>query len=624
MRSITVIVILLVLVRFSEVFAQAGVSERASQSGVAVDSISASHANFYHNAPQQNASQRHSSQQNAVQGVIDGIALGITLLALVFLLLIVLIFKKRFYAYVLLYGMCVVGVFVSELAVVREYSFEASPSRIAATVHILCASLMPLFSLLFLRRFMETRNILQGLDRLLQALVICYGFVLGFVLVGYGSFWQSRVMPFVSLAAELTLLFLLWRLAQKRSIFEQFSRLEVAIILIFMLLLPGEDFLQSALSLGFVPKSGQGGLARTLFEAFACSPPVLLPIAFLFRVRDDNKRYVAAARERMLVEQEALAELRRNDALRRANAEILGQQELLENQRQQIQGMNIALYENNQQLSTQNILLKELHTEKDEFLGIVAHDLKNPLAAIASFANILRHDDGSLTPTQQLEFVTHIIESAERMFEIIRNLLDINALERGGMRVQLQPVEISSVLDYAINSYRERAEEKNITLHTDFSPTPFALGDESLVMQVVDNLISNAVKYSPRGSKVTVKLTVEGVKSAESVKNDIVNMNNILSVSGRQPALYSTRSSSVIRFEVRDEGPGLTDDDKVKLFGKFARLSAQPTGGEHSTGLGLSIVKKMVDAMNGRVYCESIFGEGAAFIVELPIADYEP
>jgi signal transduction histidine kinase len=73
-----------------------------------------------------------------------------------------------------------------------------------------------------------------------------------------------------------------------------------------------------------------------------------------------------------------------------------------------------------------------------------------------------------------------------------------------------------------------------------------------------------------------------------------------------------------IRIEIQDEGPGLTEDDKANLFGKFARLSAQPTGGEHSTGLGLSIVKKMVEAMNGRVWCESVYGKGATFIVELP------
>jgi len=79
-----------------------------------------------------------------------------------------------------------------------------------------------------------------------------------------------------------------------------------------------------------------------------------------------------------------------------------------------------------------------------------------------------------------------------------------------------------------------------------------------------------------------------------------------------------TQDMGIVRISVRDEGPGLSDDDKTKLFGKFARLSAQPTGGEHSSGLGLSIVKKMVEAMRGRVWCESVFGEGATFVVELP------
>ncbi len=78
-------------------------------------------------------------------------------------------------------------------------------------------------------------------------------------------------------------------------------------------------------------------------------------------------------------------------------------------------------------------------------------------------------------------------------------------------------------------------------------------------------------------------------------------------------------SNEEIRIEVQDEGPGISADDMKKLFGKFARLSARPTGGEHSTGLGLSIVKKMVEAMNGKVWCESEVGKGATFIVDLPI-----
>ena len=102
--------------------------------------------------------------------------------------------------------------------------------------------------------------------------------------------------------------------------------------------------------------------------------------------------------------------------------------------------------------------------------------------------------------------------------------------------------------------------------------------------QVLDNLVSNAVKYSPPNKNIWVDIQ-------ETTEN--------------------------VRIAIRDEGPGLSDDDKSKLFGKFARLSAQPTGGEHSTGLGLSIVKKMIEAMNGKVWCESELGHGATFFVEI-------
>ena len=106
-------------------------------------------------------------------------------------------------------------------------------------------------------------------------------------------------------------------------------------------------------------------------------------------------------------------------------------------------------------------------------------------------------------------------------------------------------------------------------------------------MQVLENLVSNAVKYSPPGKNIFVRLQ---------------------------------HSAEAVRCEVQDEGPGLSPEDQKKLFGKFARLSAKPTGGEHSTGLGLSIVKKMVEAMNGKVWCESELGKGATFIVEFPTA----
>jgi len=105
--------------------------------------------------------------------------------------------------------------------------------------------------------------------------------------------------------------------------------------------------------------------------------------------------------------------------------------------------------------------------------------------------------------------------------------------------------------------------------------------------QVLENLVSNAVKYSPPGKNIFVRLKKE---------------------------------ASAARCEVQDEGPGLSAEDQKKLFGKFARLSAKPTGGEHATGLGLSIVKRMVEAMHGKVWCESEPGKGATFIVTMAAA----
>ena len=142
-------------------------------------------------------------------------------------------------------------------------------------------------------------------------------------------------------------------------------------------------------------------------------------------------------------------------------------------------------------------------------------------------------------------------------------------------------------------------------------------------MQVLDNLISNAVKYSPHGKNVFVR-----VKSSSSSlvlgREDNHSSFVIGHWSGgeRQANTLMTNDQLTndqwLRIEVQDEGLGISEDDMKKLFGKFARLSSRPTGGEHSTGLGLSIVKKMVEAMNGRVWCESEPGKGATFIVEMP------
>jgi signal transduction histidine kinase/Tfp pilus assembly protein PilF len=269
-----------------------------------------------------------------------------------------------------------------------------------------------------------------------------------------------------------------------------------------------------------------------------------------------------------------------NNNKKRDNTELHRQQSLLEEQAQEIEITNTQLQE-------QNIALQELNREKNEFLGIAAHDLKNPLASIVLTAQLLHRKDAQITSEARLSRLFNIEQVAARMQEIIANLLDVNAIESGGITLTLSKQTLSDVAKSVTEEYRDVAAKKRITLHFSDAEAPSAhiQADAGRLREVLENLISNAVKYSFFDANVFV--TIEA-------------------------------SIDTVRCTVADEGPGISNDDKRKLFGKFARLSAQPTAGEHSTGLGLSIVKKLVEMMHGNIWCESELGKGAAFTVEFP------
>jgi two-component system, sensor histidine kinase and response regulator len=227
--------------------------------------------------------------------------------------------------------------------------------------------------------------------------------------------------------------------------------------------------------------------------------------------------------------------------------------------------------------------LRQLNEEKNEFMGIVAHDLRSPLGTINGFAELLL-DDATMARPDVEDSARRIRDTATRMAEMVQNLLDANRIERGEMELKLAPTDLGALVASVVEAQRPRALAKSQTLRLESltGPVP-AVIDPSVTVQVIENLVSNAVKYSPPGKNILVRVK---------------------------------QGADCVCVEVQDEGPGLSAEDQKKLFGKFARLSAKPTGGEHSTGLGLSIVKKMVEAMNGRVWCESELGKGATFVVE--------
>ncbi|MBD1210872.1 MAG: tetratricopeptide repeat-containing sensor histidine kinase [Ignavibacteria bacterium] len=294
-------------------------------------------------------------------------------------------------------------------------------------------------------------------------------------------------------------------------------------------------------------------------------------------------------------------------ALREVNAVILRQQRELEEQSKHIQESNTALatsnmeldiknehlYEANQRLEAANQRLEALNHEKDELLSIVAHDLKNPLTAIMMSSSTLVQA-ANLPLERIVAMGERILQSSERMLNTITKLLSLNALEQGGKTLETRRFNVARLVRDLVEEHHAHAASKDIMLLVEVSDENIELQtDESAMAEVVENLLDNALKYSPKGKRVWVSV-----------------QKNISADAGNR---------TFARIAVRDEGPGLSDDDKIRMFGKFARLSAKPTGGEDSTGLGLSIVKKLVDAMGAEIMVESQYGQGTTFNVDVLI-----
>ena len=252
-------------------------------------------------------------------------------------------------------------------------------------------------------------------------------------------------------------------------------------------------------------------------------------------------------------------------------------------------GVEAKVRERTRELSESNARLHALNAEKDTFLGICSHDLKNPLSGILGLAGLLRDDPGD--PVQVRECAADILRASEFMSHLVGNLLDIGAIEQGKFRLDPAAIDLREAVARGVADYRARAAAKNIRLELAApEEAVMVVADPRAVTQVVDNLVSNAVKYTPRGGLVEVRVTDAAGAGARA------------------------------GFAVRDTGPGLSAADQARLFEKYARLSSPVTGGESSTGLGLSIVKKLVEAMGGTVRCESGLGKGSTFAAEFPAA----
>lgn len=253
--------------------------------------------------------------------------------------------------------------------------------------------------------------------------------------------------------------------------------------------------------------------------------------------------------------------------------------------------LNVETIEQFNEIKQQANRLALLNEQKNKFLGIAAHDLRNPLASIRGFSELILSDTERALSRHQKEFVGFIRSLSNEMLQLVNDLLDVSAIESGKVELNLKSGSLRKSIKDWIRISRMVARKKKITIHDDLANLPDCLFDPNRISQVVDNLLSNAIKFSYPGSKICVSLR----------RRD-------------------NRNGRVAIISVKDEGPGISLDDQAKLFGEFQKLSARPTGGEKSIGLGLSIVKKIVEAHNGAISVESAPGCGATFHVTLPLA----
>jgi signal transduction histidine kinase len=239
------------------------------------------------------------------------------------------------------------------------------------------------------------------------------------------------------------------------------------------------------------------------------------------------------------------------------------------------------------QLKQKSDSLEEENREKTSILNIVSHDLRSPLNKIKGLTDLMKLSGG--LSTEQNEYVTHIVRSVSDGNQLIRHLLDSESLNNEKQKnIEITPIDLQSFLHGWQMDVNAQLIHKNQKLHIDNRVAEnFIFKSEPLLLtRILDNLVSNASKFSEKGQSIWV--TVRAIDGA-------------------------------VNFSIRDEGPGISDEDRKLLFRKFQKLTARPTAGEGSTGLGLSITKALIEKLNGTIDLKSKVGEGTEFIVTFPL-----
>jgi len=247
----------------------------------------------------------------------------------------------------------------------------------------------------------------------------------------------------------------------------------------------------------------------------------------------------------------------------------------------------------NKILEEQNINLKELNNEKNNVISVVSHDLKAPLNRVFALSNLIYLSSDNLN-AEQKDYMDKMNIVVRDGLDLIRNLLDIRAIEFKGVQMNIEKVNLLKIITILAKSYELYTKKKHQEIKLNVEEDDYTLrSDKQYLSRIFDNLISNAVKFSPLRSIITINIKKENGKMVVAVE---------------------------------DQGPGILPEDQHKLFQKYQVLRTKPTGGESSTGLGLSITKTLVTFLDGNIYQKNKGKNqwGSVFIVELPVQPSRP
>lgn len=239
------------------------------------------------------------------------------------------------------------------------------------------------------------------------------------------------------------------------------------------------------------------------------------------------------------------------------------------------------------ELARQNAELERLNAQKNELLGMAAHDLRTPLSAILGYSQFMVGDAAAITPDQQRLFLGRIVTSAEFMLKLVDDLLDVARIEAGKLHLRREDTDLDALLRGAVEVASVLARPKDIeVVFACPDPLPVLSVDAVKIEQVMNNLLGNAVKFSGPGTRVVVGAALR---------------------------------EGAVAVSVQDQGPGIPDSERARLFRPFSTTSVRATGGERSTGLGLAIAKRIVEAHGGRLTLDSEVGQGSTFTFTLPL-----